>query len=121
MLQLQLQPPIPGCYTVPFSYSLHIIGGNISTCFGCKNKYNKSLKPPNDLCIKTQDWREFISRNSATLQSRFGNVYFHCKPECVLMRNPSFLPSDLNIPDEVAENLNDTHKQYLLDFFGLQI
>ena len=38
--------------TVPFSYSLHIIGGNISTCFGCKNKY-KSLKPPNDLCIKT--------------------------------------------------------------------
>ena len=117
----QLQPPIPGYYTVPFTYSLHIIGGNISTCFGCKNKYNKSLKPLNDLCIKTQDWREFITPNSATPQSRFGNVYFHCKPECVLMRNPSFLPSYLNVPDEVAENLNDTHKQYLLNFFGLQI
>ena len=118
----ELQPPVPGYYTVPryqqsFSYSLHIIAGNISTCFGCKNKYNMSLKPPNDLCIKTQDWREFISPNSATPQSRFGNVYFHCKPECVLMRNPSFLPSDLNVPDEVAENLNDAHK----DLFGLQI
>ena len=31
------------------------------------------------------------------------------------------LPSDLNVPDEVAENLNDAHKQYLLDLFGLQI
>ena len=122
----ELQPPVPGYYTVPryqqsFSYSLHIIAGNISTCFGCKNKYNKSLKPPNDLCIKTQDWREFISPNSATPLSRFGNVYFHCKPECVLMRNPSFLPSVLNVPDEVAESLNDAHKQYLLDLFGLQI
>ena len=25
------------------------------------------------------------------------------------------LPSDLTVPDEVAENLNDVHKQYLLN------
>ena len=54
----QLQPPVPGCYapsTVPryqqsFTYTLHII----ITSFGCnnkKNRYNKSLKPPDDSCI----------------------------------------------------------------------
>ena len=29
------------------------------------------------------------------------------------MQKPSFFPSDLNVPDEVAEKLNDAHKQHL--------
>ena len=29
------------------------------------------------------------------------------------MQKPSFLPSDLNVPDEVAEKLNHARKQHL--------
>ncbi len=35
------------------------IAGNISICSGCRNKYSKNPVPPDDLCIKHQEWREF--------------------------------------------------------------
>ena len=38
-----------------------------------------------------------------------------------LLHMSSMIPSDLNVPDEVAEKLNDGHKWYLLDLFGLTI
>ena len=64
--------------TVPFVVAL--ITGNISCCFGCRGKYSKSLPPPAELCITHQNWREFTSTSTGTPQSRYGNVYYHCKP-----------------------------------------
>lgn len=109
----QYQPTIP--------FTLGFITGNISSCFGCKSKYVKSPQPPADLCIKHKDWREFVSPSSGTPQSKFGNVYYHSKPECVWMRCSYFQPSDLTVPPEVAERLNSIHKQYLSAVFGLQL
>ena len=79
--------------TVPFQ--LAFITGNISCCFGCRDQCSKSLSlsPPADLCIKHQDWREFPSPSTGTPQSRYGNVYYHCKPHCVWLRNPSLVPA----------------------------
>ena len=44
---------------------------------------SKTLPPPTDLCIKHQGWHEFTSTSTGTSQSRYGNVYYHCKPACV--------------------------------------
>lgn len=71
-------------------FVLCFITGNISSCFGCKNKYTRPLQPPEDLCIKHKDWREFMSPNGNS-QAKFGNVYYHCKPECVRFNYPFFL------------------------------
>ena len=46
-------PPI----TAPFT--LCKISGNISVCSGCRNKYSKNPKPPDDACIKHQEWHEY--------------------------------------------------------------
>ena len=49
--QPQLQQP-----TFTSSFTVTFIAGNITVCFGCKNKYTENLQPPEDLCIKHQDW-----------------------------------------------------------------
>ena len=61
------------------TFSLCFIKGNISVCIGCKNRYEKNSQPPNDLCIKHHEWREFTPVGSETSQSKFANVmcYLH--------------------------------------------
>ena len=79
------------------TFPLCFITGNITTCFGCKNKYPKQPQAPYDLCIKHQEWWQFMSPSSATPQSKFGNAYFHCQLQCVWMRHPNFVASDVQV------------------------
>ena len=103
--------------TVPFVVAF--ITGNISCCFGCRGKYSKSLPPPANLCIKHEDWREFTSTSTGTPQSRYGNAYYHCKPACVWLQNPSFVPTELEVPEEILEKLTLVHKEYLASIFDI--
>ena len=105
----------------PLPFILCFIQGNISVCIGCKNKYPKAPKPPQDLCIKHEEWRQFTPQNTAIPQSKFGNVYYHCRMECIWMRCPNFIPNDLHIPPEVVENLMPAHKELLQSMFGLSV
>ena len=43
-------------------FTLCKISGNIKVCAGCRNKYPKSPSPPDDLCIKHQEWRELSQK-----------------------------------------------------------
>ena len=70
--------PTPSALT-PFT--LCFIKGNIAMCIGCHNRYLKSRQPPNDLCIRHQEWRKYIPQGSDTPQTNFLNVYYRCKPE----------------------------------------
>ena len=96
-------------------FLLAFITGNIYTCIGCKNKYGKHCQPPDDLCIKHQEWREFMPVGSPS-QSKFGNVYYHCKPQCVWLRCPEFIPLQLDARS-VLHLLDPVHKAYLSEVF----
>ena len=117
----QTPTPYQSYYQPPVPFTLAFISGNISICIGCKNKYPKSPKPPQDLCIRHEEWRQFTPPNSSTPQSKFGNVYYHCRKECIWMRCPYFTSNDVQLPPEVVCNLTATHKQMLLTEFGLAI
>ena len=71
-------------------------------CFGCKNQYEKNLKPPN------QEWSEFIPTGS---RKKFSNVYYHCNPQCVWLRWGSFNPSSIILSDIVSE-LTEVQKNF---------
>ena len=111
--------PSPTAQLSPFV--LHFITGNITVCFGCKNKYKKSLQPPEDLCIKHQDWRQFTPPNSDTPQHKDGNVYYHCKPECIWICHPCLKLDSIEVPESIREKLTTVHKQYLGSVFGLEL
>lgn len=91
-------------YQPPTPFSVCFITGSIS--FGCKNKYPKSPKPPQDICIKHKQWREFATGTKQ--QSKFGNVYYHCRKECIWLRWPIFTSAELYIPPELS-----VHKELL--------
>ena len=114
------QFPGPSMFNSPTPanpFKLCFIKGNISVCIGCNNRYSKSPKPPDDLCIKHQEWRQFTPQGSDVPQSKYTNVYYHCKPECVWFRNPYFIPQSLQI-DEVVDQLLPEHKS-LLSSYGI--
>ena len=83
-----------------------------------QNKYVKPVAPPNDLCIKHQEWRQFTSPNTQVPQSKYSNAYYHCKVQCVWLRFPHFVPSELQVPPEVLHMLTPNHKQYINSVFG---
>lgn len=110
----QVTPSLPP--TSPFT--LCKIAGNISICAGCHNKYPKHPSPPDDLCIKHQEWRKYMPAGSQTPQCRFGNVYYHFNPRCVRLRCPEFIPNYMEIPPEVCSQLDASHRGRLQqDFF----
>ena len=114
-------PWCPSPFSPSYSpFILCFIKGNISVCIGCQNKYNKIREPPDDLCIKHQEWRQFTPQGSDTPQQKYGNVYYHCKPDCVWLRCPYFDPQLLDIT-EVLDQLEITHKEYLQTVFNLQM
>lgn len=88
-------------FTNPFV--LCFIKGNISVCFGCKNKYPKSPSPPYNICIRHTEWREYVPRGSEDKHTKYGNVYYHCRLYCICLCCPEFLHSQLDV-SHVLEN-----------------
>ena len=112
------QPPkLP----MPSPSTLCKISENISVCAGCRNRYPKQPSPPDDFCIRHQEWREYMSPNTSVPQSRFGNVYYHFIPRCVWFCIWDFVPSALYIPAEVVAQLTGVHKQHLQIFFQIHL
>ena len=103
---------------VQHPFTLCFIRGNISVCIGCQNWYPKTKQPPDNLCIKHQEWRQFTPHGTDITQNKFSNVYYHCKPQCVWLRCPDFIPEQLDIT-EVQDHLQDLHKTYLLSVFNI--
>ena len=93
--------------------------GNISIYNGCRNKFDKSAKPPNDLCVQHEEWRWYTSPVSHLPESRFGNAYYHASPHCIQARWPMFYPGSLHIPYDVVSNLLPEHKMFLYTHFSM--
>ena len=106
--------------TLPTNFfNLCFVAGNISTCIGCRDKLVRSPAPHN-LCIQHKEWRSFVSQSSGTPQTKFSNVHYHCQVECVWLRCPSFVPSELVVTTEIMDKLSQVHKEHLASAFGLQ-
>ena len=106
-------------YRPSLPFTLCFITGNIRVCIGCRNTYPKSPKPPHDLCIRHEEWREFTSPNTSKPPSKFGNVYYHCRKECIWMLCPSFTSSELYVSPEMQ--LSSVHKDFILSVFGITV
>ena len=117
LIHLTPQSPSPGSETSE-PFVLCFISGNISVCYGCRQKYPKPCVPPNDLCVRHKEWREFFPPGSATAQARFGNVYYHCNVPCIQARCPFFSSNLLQIPALMAVQLLPVHTEYLAAYMG---
>ena len=101
--------------TPPTPFTLCQITGNISVCVGCRNKYNKNN---DDMCIRHQEWCEYTPPGQA-VSHRFANVYYHFSVQCVWLRCPWFIPTQLEVPPEIMTSLGTAHKSKLTKEFGI--
>ena len=113
---IHFTPQSPSPISEPFL--ICFISGNMSVCYGCRQKYPKPCVPPNDLCVQHKEWREFFTPGSGTAQARFGNVYYHCNVPCIQARCPFFSSRPLQIPALVAVQLLPVHTEFLAAHMG---
>lgn len=125
-LPTQWNPPITTYNQSPFPsgpsvemFCLCFRTGNISVCSGCRNKFDKQAKPPNDLCIQYEEWRSYTSSVSKIPESHFGNAYYHANPHCILARWPRFSSGDLIVPENIKGRLSPQHKTLISNLFGV--
>ena len=96
-------------------FELCFVTGNIRVCRGCRQRYPKPPQPPLDLCVRQQEWQEFVPTGSSSIQARFGNVYYHVNTPCIQTRC-SYITSDmLVVPAAVAVQLLPVHTELLAD------
>ena len=50
---------------------------------------------------------------------KLGNVYFHCKVECVKLVQPAFIPFLVVISPEIKPDLLDVHRHFLQNELGI--
>ena len=91
------------CYSFPATFM----------CRGCRQRFVKPPLPPDDLCVRHQEWQEFTPVGGSCLQHRYGNVYYHCNLPCILARCANFSPSDLEIPISVLVRLLPIHTAFI--------
>ena len=82
-------------------------------CIGCKNKYPKSPKPPQDICIENEEWREFTVANTSKQQLKFGIITAERSAFGCIVQTFHMVPPEMS--------LSLVHKQLLLSVFGLVV
>ena len=104
--------------TEPFT--LVMLSGLISTCFGCRNNFIKPPKSPYDMVIRHKDNRPYIDPDGIPKQ-KYGNVYYHVNANCITRKQPQFTPAMLVVPPQVQERATRDHADYLQAMMGISL
>ena len=68
--------------------------------------------PPHDMVIITATRRQYW-QNGAQKRGHLGNVYFHCKVNCIKLMQPAFVPCLVVIPSVLCPHLLPVHQQHI--------
>lgn len=113
-VQQFINSPYPDPHTT-CTFRVRFIEGNISTCYGCRNKYSKKPEPPDNICLQTEEWREFTSHGALVPQKRWSNTYYHVRKHCVQLKWRSF---KVIIDDNIKNRLLQCHKDLIMGEVG---
>ena len=101
-------------------FFIKFIVGNISVCYGWRNRYTKNPKPPDDLCLQTEEWRQFTPPGSVVPQTHWSNTYYHLHVHCVRLKWPMFNSQAQVIVEEgIKSHLLDSHRQKIFKELGV--
>ena len=65
-------------------------------------------------CMRRSYWQDGEMKTG-----KLGNVYFHCKVECVKLVQPAFIPFLVVISPEIKRDLLDVHRHFLQNELGI--
>ena len=108
-------------------FFVRFISGNIRTCQGCRESLRLPdgtiPNPPNDIVVARLERRPYFDRSSGDwcFPRRETNSHYHFKLSCVVKADPLFVPSTLQVPPDVIEDLTPDHLELVAAEFGLTI
>lgn len=71
--------PVPPHRPVSHTFWVRFIEGDVSVCYGCRNKYPKKAEPPDNICLQTEEWREFTPPGALAPQTCWSNTYLRVR------------------------------------------
>ena len=103
-------------------YVLRMLTKKIMICAGCRMGYNNSLQipdPPYDICIAHGESRRIPFSHMHESFITKTRAHYHANPQCIYLKDPTFLPTNLQIPSNIQ--LSTLDKTYLNNYFGLKL
>ena len=106
-------------------FQLKFLTASIKVCARCRGGYDrgrdgKSAPPPNDLCLVRKEQHLYYNVvNGRQQYSSLANVHYHANTTCPQLRCPNFIPSMVEIPDAMRDNLLPEHWLFLIQAFGI--
>ena len=80
------------------------------------------MEPPYDSVISRKECRPYRSQGGQSkTPSVPSNSHYHVSLHCIRAAEPSFLPSELIIPEDVLEHLTDIHRGFLYASLGIHV
>ena len=106
-------------------FFIRFIAGNIRMCQGCKTSVRlldgSIPSPPHDIVVARLEQRQYFDKKSGEwcYSTKNSNCHYHAKLSCIVKVEPYFLPSSLQVPLELKQNLLPVHQEYLSNEFGI--
>ena len=102
--------PAEGSYEITL---LQFCDPRVTTCHGCRQKIrfvNQPVPIPHDLVIVTKMRRIYYEDGQERI-GKLGNVYFHCRADCIQKKQPLFLREYVTIAPNIQHLLTPAHQQ----------
>ena len=82
----------------------------------------KSLPPPNDLCLVHNEQHLYYNVPNGRQQLlSLSNVHYHANVECPKVRFANFVLSAVLVPDDLKPKILEVHKVLLFQTFNITI
>ena len=75
---------------------------------------------PDDICLQTEEWRQFTPVGSLLLQTCWSNTYYHHHVNCAHFKRPKFPLTQVIVKESIRAHLLDSHKEKILKEVGIR-
>ena len=90
-------------------------GFNITTCYGCKKKFDLKLRnPPKDLILKRLVVRDRLINGQWVKGWNKSWAYFHLSMDCIRKSKSTLEAADVYIPNIILQQMHQQHVDFLI-------
>ena len=100
-------------------YHVKMLTKQIRICAGCRLGFdNEHVIPPSpyNMCIAHIEPRQITPKGKKAFTTK-SVVHYHANPSCIWINNGYFLPSSIEVPEDVMSQLDQNNKNFLMQYF----
>ena len=103
-------------------YVLKFLTRQIRVCAGCRLGYCNTEKvpaPPYNICVAHEETRQLTNSHTGIPFTTKTLAHYHANPYCMWMKDSTFRPECLHIPQDVDQELQHEHQVFLFQYCNI--